>query len=128
MSRKENMAGEYKTRGIRGANCVEANTTESILGATRMLLEEMLKTNQTEMEDIASIHFTLTPDLDAAFPAEAARQLGLKLAPLLCMQEIDVPASLPKVVRILMLVNTIRSLEEINHVFIGEAKALRDDL
>ncbi len=128
MSRKGNMAGEYKTRGIRGANCVVENTTESILGATRTLLEEMLKTNQTEMEDIVSIHFTLTPDLNAAFPAEAARKLGLKLTPLLCMQEIDVPTSLPKVVRILMLVNTIRSLEEINHVFIGEAKALRDDL
>ena len=99
-----------------------------ILAATRELLKQMLDSNQVTMEDIISIHFTLTPDLNAAFPAEAARELGLKLTPLLCMQEIDVPTSLPKVVRILMVVNTSLELKEINHVFIGKAKVLRDDL
>lgn len=122
------MTDKTKIRGIRGANCVEENAAECILAATRELLKRMLDSNQVTMEDIVSIHFTLTPDLNAAFPAEAARELGLKLTPLLCMQEIDVPTSLPKVVRILMVVNTSLELKEINHVFIGKAKSLRDDL
>lgn len=122
------MNNNLKVRGIRGANCVKENKSETILDATRELLQTMLRVNQLDMDDIVSIFFTLTPDLTAAFPAEAARQLGLTFTPLLCMQEIDVPESLPKVVRILILTNSNKSLKEISHVFLGEAKVLRDDL
>ena len=115
-------------RGVRGANCVSENNTECIHDSTRELLQAMLKANEVEMDSIVSLFFTLTADLNAAFPAEAARRLGLKFTPLLCTQEIDVPGSLAKVVRILMLINTNKSLEDINNVFLGEAKVLRDDL
>ena len=115
-------------RGVRGANCVRENTTACIHDSTRELLQAMLKANEVEMDSIVSLFFTLTADLNAAFPAEAARRLCLKFTPLLCTQEIDVPGSLAKVVRILMLINTNKSLEDINHVFLGEAKVLRDDL
>lgn len=115
-------------RGVRGASCVKENSVTSIHDSTMELLQAMLEANDIKMEDIVAIYFTLTPDLNAAFPAEAARKLGLKLTPLLCMQEIDVPYSLPKVVRVLMQINTHKSLQEIKHVFLGEAKVLRDDL
>ena len=120
--------GRLAVRGIRGANRVPENTREAILSATRELLQAMLQANGVRSEDIAAIHFTLTPDLNAAFPAEAARQLGMRLVPLLCAREIGVPGSMGQVVRVLMLVNTNLKQDQIKHVFLGETQKLRDDL
>ena len=115
-------------RGIRGANRISENTREAILSATREVLQAMLSANAVNTEDIAAIYFTLTPDLNAAFPAEAARQLGMTRVPLLCMQEIGVPGSMSRVVRVLMLVNTTLGQSKIKHVFLGDTQQLRDDL
>ena len=114
-------------RGIRGAIIVSANNQESILAATKKLLTEMTKANKIEIEDIAAIFFTTTPDLNAEFPAAATRELGWPshLA-LICGHEMSVPNALPRCLRVLMLVNTEKGPEEIRHVYLGEAKKLRD--
>lgn len=114
-----------KCRGIRGATTVDTNTGEDILAAARELLQEMIQANGFEEEDIASIHFTTTPDLNATFPAAAARELGLTQVPMLCGHEMGVPGSLPMCLRILILINTEKSAEEIVHTYIKGAKELR---
>jgi chorismate mutase len=113
--------------GIRGAVTVRANTKRDILAAAKRLLTEMSKANKVEIKDIAAIFFTTTPDINAEFPAAATRELGWpsNLA-LLCGHEMDVPDALPRCLRVLMLVNTERELEEIMHVYLGEAKTLKD--
>ena len=116
-----------KCRGIRGATTVDTNTKQDILKATRELLQDMVKANDVRGEDVASILFTTTSDLNATFPAEAARELGLSQVPLLCGQEIDVPGSLPMCLRILILFNTKKSAEDIVHVYLKSAKKLRPD-
>jgi len=88
----------------------------------------MVEANHVAVADIASIVFTVTPDLTAAFPARAARELGWKHVPLLDAQEVPVPGSLPRCVRVLMLWNTARSQEEIQHVYLRDARSLRPDL
>ncbi len=115
-------------RGIRGAIVVPSNNKESIITAAKELLKEMAQANSVEVDDIAAILFTTTPDLNAEFPAVATRELGWpsNLA-LLCGHEMNVPNSLPYCLRILMLVNTERGYEEIIHVYLGEAKKLKDD-
>ena len=115
-------------RGVRGATTAEANTREEILRATRHLLALMIRQNGIEEEDVASAIFTTTQDLDAEFPALAARQLGWLNVPLLCSYELDVPGSLPKCVRILLHWNTEKSPDEITHVYIKDATRLRPDL
>ncbi len=117
-----------KVRGIRGAVRVEANTQEAILDAARRLLQEMVRANGVEPEDVAAVIFTCTPDLNAAFPAEAARSIGWNRVPLLCAQEMDVPGAMTRVLRVLMLVNTTLSQEEVVHVYLEEAERLRPDL
>jgi chorismate mutase len=114
-------------RGIRGAISVSANNKKNILAATKKLLTEMTKANKIEIKDIAAIFFTTTPDLDAEFPAAATRELGWpsNLA-LLCGHEMSVPNALPRCLRVLMLVNTEKEPEEIIHVYLGEAKKLKD--
>jgi len=114
-------------RGIRGAIMVLANNKESILAATGKLLVEMAQANKIEIKDIAAIFFTTTPDLNAEFPASATRELGWpsNLA-LLCGHEMNVPNDLPRCLRILMLVNTEKGPEEITHVYLGEAKKLKN--
>jgi chorismate mutase len=114
-------------RGIRGAITVSVNNKESILTATKELLMEMTKANKIAIEDLAAIFFTTTPDLNAEFPAAATRELGWpsNLA-LLCGHEMNVPNSLPRCLRVLMLVNTEKEPEEIIHVYLGEAKKLKD--
>lgn len=115
--------------GIRGAITVEANTAEAILAATSELLRRMTAVNDIEVNHIASAIFTMTPDLNAVFPAEAARRLpGWGSVPLMCMQEIPVPGALALCVRVLMLVNTTRTIDEIHHVYLGGAARLRPDL
>ncbi|HEY49732.1 MAG TPA: chorismate mutase [Dehalococcoidia bacterium] len=115
-------------RGIRGAITVEANTREDILEATKELLLEMVEANGIKVEDIASVMFTLTADLDAEFPAMAARQLGWLNTALLCSREVDVPGSLGRCLRIMMLCNTEKSTDEIVHVYMKGAANLRPDV
>ncbi|MFO7173329.1 MAG: chorismate mutase [Bacillota bacterium] len=114
-------------RGIRGATTVEANDAEAILSATEELLAEMARQNGLHPEDIASVFFTVTPELDATFPAEAARRLGWHNVPMLCATEIPVPGSLPMCIRVLIHANTDRAQSEIRHVYLRRAVALRPD-
>ena len=112
-------------RGIRGATTVEKNDREGILAATKELLQLLIEKNHLHMEDVASAIFTMTDDLDADFPALAARDLGWTEVALICMREIPVPNSLRKCIRILLHVNTERSASEIQHVYIRGAVTLR---
>ncbi len=117
-----------KVRGIRGATTAPENTKEAIKKATAELLTEVIKRNNIDTEDIVSIIFTKTPDLDKVFPASAARDIGLTNVPLLDMGEATVEGSLKMCIRILMHINTDKSLDEINHVYLKEAVRLRPDL
>ncbi|MEO7022109.1 MAG: chorismate mutase [Ktedonobacteraceae bacterium] len=113
-------------RGIRGATTVEHNQREEILAATTELLQLIISRNALQAEDVASVIFSLTEDLDAEFPAVAARSMpGWTEVPLMCMREIPVPGSLRKCIRVLLHVNTTRSLTEIQHVYIHGAVNLR---
>jgi chorismate mutase len=112
-------------RGIRGATTVERNDREEILAATTELLQLMIEQNDLHTEDVASAIFTVTEDLDAVFPAEAARSMGWTEVALMCGREIPVPNSLGKCIRILLHVNTTRSAAEIRHVYIHGAVSLR---
>jgi chorismate mutase len=114
-------------RGIRGATTVDHNDREEILVATTELLHLMVLENNLLVEDIASASFTVTEDLDAVFPALAARQMGWNEVALICMREIPVPNSLGKCIRVLLLVNTTRGASEMQHVFIRGAVSLRPD-
>ena len=115
-------------RGVRGATTVESNAREEILKETQKLLALIIRFNDIRPEDVASAIFTLTTDLNAEFPALAARQLGWKDVPLLCSYEVDVPGSLRKCVRILIMWNTAKPQSEIRHVYIKDAQRLRPDL
>jgi chorismate mutase len=112
-------------RGIRGATVAAGNTREDILTATRELLQRMVESNQVDREMVACVFFTTTPDLDAEFPALAARQLGWTQEALVCGQEVNVPGSLSRCVRILMMFNTDKKADEIKHVYIRGAEVLR---
>ena len=116
-------------RGIRGATTVTADEPELILQATRELLEALLAANNDlNPEDIASAIFTVTNDLASVFPAQAARQLGWNLVPLMCMNEIPVPGSLPKAIRVLIHWNTDLAQDEIKHAYLRDAVKLRPDI
>jgi len=115
-------------RGIRGATTVEHNDREEILAATTELLQLLISRNELRAEDVASVIFTVTEDLDAEFPALAARYLGWTEVALICTREIPVPGSLGKCIRILLHVNTTRSAAEIQHVYIRGAVNLRPAL
>jgi chorismate mutase len=116
-------------RGIRGATSAASDTRDAILQVTRELIGEMLRANAiADFDDIASIVLTTTPDLTATYPAEAARELGMNLVPLLCASEIAVPGRLPRCVRVLMHVNTDKPAREMVHVYLGEARSLRPDM
>ncbi|EEG78247.1 chorismate mutase [Dethiobacter alkaliphilus] len=120
--------GRSVVRGIRGAINVSENRACEITQATRELLSKMTKANNVKKEDIASVYFTLTPDLNAVFPATAARELGWDNVPLLCAVEVDVPGALAFCIRVLIHVNTEKSQAEIKHIYLREARALRADL
>ena len=116
-----------RCRGIRGAITVPANSKESIIAAAKKLLVEMVQASEIRIEEIAAIFFTTTMDLNAEFPAAATRELGWpKYLALLCGHEMDVPESLPRCLRILILANTERTAEEIEHTYLGEAKKLKE--
>ncbi len=107
---------------------MEDDSERSILEATRELLQQMAQSNNVETDEIAAILFTSTPDLTAAFPAEAARQLQWTTVPLMSATEVAVPGALPMCIRVLMLWNTPRAQEEIEHIYLRRASALRPDL
>lgn len=115
-------------RGVRGATTVEDNTRDEILTSTRQLLALMIRQNGIEPQDVASVIFTTTPDVNAEFPAMAARQFGWLDVPLICTHEISVPGSLQKCVRILLHWNTTKAQQDIVHVYIKGAARLRPDL
>ncbi|WP_437192881.1 chorismate mutase [Planctomicrobium sp. SH527] len=116
-------------RGIRGAISCSENSQQAILEATRDLLREIISKNElTDFEEVVSAIFTTTPDLNASFPAEAARDLGMNQVPLLCASEIAVPTGLPKIIRILLHVNSEKRQAEMVHVYLGAAKNLRKDI
>jgi chorismate mutase len=113
------------TRGIRGATTVERNDRDAILKGTRELLEVLVRLNGLRPEDIAYAWFTVTPDLDAEFPAFAARELGWAEVPLMCGREIPVPGALGKCIRVLVSWNTTKTQREVRHAFLRGAKSLR---
>src|SRR4051812_48458399 len=111
---------------LRGASSVPRNEAEAILGATEWLMREIMKRNQIGPADVVSCIFTLTDDLDAEFPAVAARHLGFDRVPLLCAREVGVPGSLPRVIRV--LIHYYAAEDHVaRHVYLGEARALRAD-
>ncbi len=116
------------TRGVRGATTVEVNSAEAILQATEELLAEMMKANELEEESVASAFFTVTQDLNAEFPALAARKMGWTDVALLCGHEMNKPGALPMCLRILLHVNTERARSEIRHVYLRGARVLRPDI
>lgn len=121
-------AGIRFFRGIRGAITAEGDDASAIAAATKRLLTEIVRRNEIELDDIASILFTVTPDLRAGFPALAAREMGWVWVPMLHACEIDVPGALGRCVRVLMHVNTTRRPAEIEHVYLDGATVLRPDL
>lgn len=118
-----------QSRGIRGAITVESNTREAISEATVELLDKMLQSNFIYPEDISHVIFTMTDDLNAAYPAKYAREnLGWNAVPLVCFQELSVDNSLKMCLRVLIVVNTGKSQQEIRHVYLKGAQKLRPDL
>ncbi len=116
-------------RGVRGATVAAENTSQAILAATQELLLAMLQANpDLQSEDIASAFFTVSDELDAQYPALAARGIGWRYVPMLCAREIPVPTGVPRVIRVLLHWNTDRSQATINHVYLHEAARLRPDL
>ena len=112
---------------LRGASSVDRNEAQAILGSTEWLLREILKRNEVTADDAVSCIFTLTEDLDAEFPAVAARNIGFSSVPLLCAREIPVPGALPRVIRILMHYYADDEHQP-RHIYLGEARRLRLDL
>lgn len=112
-------------RGIRGATLAEENTAEAIYSATRELLKGLIDANDIQERDVAAVHFTMTPDLNAGFPAAAARQLGWNDTALMGSAEIAVPDSLSSCIRILILFNTVKEPQELVNLYLNGTEVLR---
>ena len=121
------MAPAMRLHALRGATTVDANEREQILDATEELMRELLERNALAPAEIVSCIFTMTEDLNAEFPAVAARRMGFERVPLLCVREIDVPGSMPRVIRVLVQYHAGEA-HEARHVYLREARALRTDL
>ena len=117
-----------RLRAARGAIRVPSADGDALLGSTERLLSAVLQRNGIDAEDLVSIMFTATEDLRSAFPAEAARRMGLGRVPLMCAQEIPVRGSMPSVIRILLHFHSERTLDEVVHVYLDGAESLRDDV
>jgi chorismate mutase len=117
-----------RVRAARGAIVVAGDEAPALLEATGRLLGEMLDRNGVSTDDLVSILFTATDDLRSAFPAEAARRMGLGLVPLMCAREIPVEGSMPRVVRVLVHFHSEAALRDVAHVYLDGAETLRDDL
>ena len=113
------------TRGIRGATTVDRNDRDAILKGTRELLDVLVRLNGLRPDEIGYVWFTVTPDLDAEFPAFAARELGWADVPLMCGREIPVPGALARCIRVLISWNTPKTQREVRHAFLRGAKSLR---
>jgi chorismate mutase len=124
--RQEDLA--VAVRAIRGAIQVEANERDQILAGATELVTEVMSRNGLDLADVISVIFSATTDLDAEFPALAARNLGFGDVPLLCCSEIPVPGAMPRVVRVMMHVETSRPRSEMHHAYLGGAAALRLDI
>jgi len=114
-------------RGIRGATIATANTPEAIRAATRELLEALVAANDLEADDVASVIFSTTPDLTAEVPARAARELGWVETGIMCLAEMDADGGLPRCIRVLVHWNTERRPDQVRHVYLHAAAALRPD-
>lgn len=113
--------------GVRGAITVDANTAEAILAATRDLLTAIIEANQIETDDIGSVIFSTTTDLNAEYPAVSARQMGWQDIAIMCTHEMNVPHGLKRCVRVLIMWNTSLSVGDIRHIYLREAQQLRPD-
>lgn len=122
------VAHKMLVRGVRGAITAHADTEEEILNATEEILRAMMDENGIDVDMIASVLFTSSPDLTACYPARAARRMGWTMTPLLGFQEMDVPDGLPRCIRVLIHWNTDKSREDIKHVYLRDAASLRPDL
>ncbi|MEJ8778121.1 chorismate mutase [Pseudogracilibacillus sp. ICA-222130] len=117
------------TRGFRGATTVTENNANEILHETAKLVKEMVRVNGIQPDDISHVFFSVTDDLNASFPAKAARELdGWTHVPVMCMREIDVPNSLPKCIRVMLVATTPLKQHEVTHIFLNDAIKLRPDL
>jgi chorismate mutase len=112
-------------RGIRGATAVASNTGDAIHAATSELLTKLIESNEIDERDVAAVYFTMTPDLNAEFPAAVARQLGWNSTALMCSSEIDVPNSLPRCIRVLILINTEKEQEDLVNMYLQGTEVLR---
>lgn len=117
-----------KFRGVRGATTIDEDSAEAIWSATRELLERVVQANEIDEDDVASVIFTTTPDLTAAYPAKAARDMGWTQVALIGCQEMGVPGGIPHCIRILIHWNTPKSNADLHHVFLRGATALRPDI
>jgi chorismate mutase len=115
-------------RAVRGAVQISGNDRDEILAGTTELVTEVMSRNELSTDDVISVLFTATPDLTAEFPALAARKLGFQEVPLLCASEIDVPAAMPRVVRLMMHIETSKPRSALQHVYLRGAAALRLDI
>jgi chorismate mutase len=122
------VTAERRLRALRGATTVAGDDSEAIVSATAELLTEMLERNGVAGDDLVSMVFTATSDLRAEFPAAAARRIGISHVPLLCAQEIDVPGSVGRCVRVMVHLYTARPAAELRHVYLRGARHLRADL
>ncbi len=117
-----------RLRALRGAITVSGNDRDEIVAATTELLDALIARNRVDGDDLVSMIFTATPDLDAEFPAIAARRLGLAHVPLLCSVELDVKGAMPRCVRVLVHLYTELGSAELQHVYLRDARELRADL
>lgn len=115
-------------RGVRGAIQVEANDRGAILAAAERLMQAVIEGNRLQSERVAAVFFTVTADLNAVFPAEIRSRIGWSAVPFLCAQEIPVPGSMSRILRVLVLFETEMRQDEISHQYLGAAQALRPDL
>jgi chorismate mutase len=123
----QQMTDQLKVVALRGATQSEANSSEAIIAATAKLMRELMTMNELEPEQMISAIFTTTEDLDAEFPAVAARQIGLSEVPLMCAREIPVPGAMPRVIRVMVHCN-LPVDRPVHHVYLGETRSLRADL
>jgi len=121
------MAEQSKVVALRGAVQADENSAESIVAATGKLVHELMEMNELSPEEMISAIFTTTPDLDAEFPAVAARGIGLSEVPLMCAREIPVPGAMPRVIRVMVHCN-MPAGQHVRHVYLGETRGLRADL
>lgn len=117
-----------KLRAIRGATCLVQDDAQEMAEAVTELLSEILVRNEVSLDELVSIFFTATPDLHSAFPAAAARGIGLADVPLMCAQELDITGAMEKVIRVMLHVQTDTPRNEIKHVYLRGAEALRKDI